>query len=91
MNPLRLSGATEEGFNTRKLKVYTMTELYDPTIFSSAVLAANKTEWIGDVKESYMEFVDFASRVKCSAEVSKDDQTKIQRIIGSVTEDYRKF
>ena len=91
MSPLRLPGATEEGLNTRKLKVYTMTELYDPAIFSSAVLAANKTEWIGDVKESYMEFVDFASRVKCSAEVTKDDQTKIQHIIGSVTEDYRKF
>ena len=90
MDSLRLPGA-REGLNTRKYKVYAMAELYDPKTFSAAVLAANKAEWVADVKEAFMDLVDFASRAKANPESTPVDQAEIDNVLGSVKVDYAKF
>ena len=68
-----------------------MAELYDPAIFSAAVLAANKTEWVADVKDAYMDLVDFASRAKANPESTPVDRAEIDNVLGSVKVDYAKF
>ena len=90
MDPTLLPGA-REGLDSRKYKVYAMAELYNPDIFSSAVLAANKEEWVADVKSAYMDFMDFATRVKARPESTPTDKEEVQNILGAVSDDYAKF
>ena len=90
MDPTLLPGA-REGLDARKYKVYAMAELYNPDIFSSAVLAANKEEWVADVKSAYMDFMDFATRVKARPESTPTDKEEVQNILGAVRDDYAKF
>ena len=89
-DPLQLLGVRDD-LNVKAGTLATLTDLYDPATYTADVLAGNKTEWTGDVKNAYMDLVNFALQAKNKPAATPADKAALQGIITTAKTDFAKF